>query len=70
MRALEPNKPIEVSREIHITVDVPDRCVEVIEVHRSIETGSVLIQIILVKEIETPADLRQNPNISFRSRES
>ena len=70
MRALEPDKPTEVSREIHITVDVPDRYVEVIEVHRSIETGSVLIQIVLVKEIETPADLRQNPNISFRSLES
>ena len=70
MRALEPDKPIEVSCEIYITIDVPDRYVEVVEVHRSIETGSVLIQIVLVKEIETPADLRQNPNISFRSLES
>jgi rRNA processing protein Krr1/Pno1 len=70
MRALEPDKPIEVSYEIHITIDVPDRYVEIVEVHQSIETGSVLIQVVLIKAIETHTDPERNLTISFRSLES
>ena len=49
MRALEPNKSIEVSRELYITIDIPDRHIDLVEVHRSLETGSVLIQVVMVK---------------------
>jgi hypothetical protein len=70
MRALEPDKPTEVCHEIHIVIDIPDHYIEVIEVHRSIETGSVLVHVILVQEIETHADQRQSFIIPFRRLES
>ena len=70
MKALELEKSTEVSREVLITIDVPDRYVEVVEVLRSMETGSVIVQIVLLKEVKTYVDPEQNLNVSFRSLES
>ena len=61
MRILEPDRPTDVSREILITIDVPDRYVEIVEMYRSLETGSLIKQIVLFKEMVTRANHRQNP---------
>jgi hypothetical protein len=65
MTVIEPDTPATGRREIQITIDVPERYVEVVEVHRADENGLVFVQVTSAKVIEPQADHGQNPNTAF-----
>lgn len=60
MKILGPDKLGTACREIQIIIDVPDRYVEVVEVHRASENGPVIVQVTSAKVIEPNADSRQD----------
>jgi hypothetical protein len=65
MRALEPDKPTAESHQIQITIHAPECYVEVVEVYRARENGTVFVQVTLAKVIEPHVDHRQNVSTTF-----
>jgi len=55
---------------MQITIHIPKRYVEVVEIHRSRETGSVFVQVTLVKAIEPYSGHKGILASDFRRHES
>jgi len=70
MRIVEPEEPSTGCRETQITIDLPEHCVEVVEIHRSVNTGLVFVQVTVVRVVESSEDLRRSPDPDFRRLES
>jgi len=70
MRIIEPDKPATECCETQITIDLPEHCVELVEIHRSADTGLVFVQVTVVRVIESSADHKRSPDLDFRRLQS
>ena len=57
MRFLKPNNAETDLQEIQVTVDVAERCVEMVEIYRKSGNGPGFVQVTSIKTIE--------PNVGF-----
>lgn len=57
MRFLKPNNAETDLQEIQVTIDVAERCVEMVEIYRDNENGPGFVQVTSIKTIE--------PNVGF-----
>jgi hypothetical protein len=62
MRILEPDKLETACREIQIIIDVPERYVEMVEIHRTSKNGPVIVQVTSAKVVEPKDDCKQYLN--------
>jgi len=70
MRIVEPEEASTGYRETQITIDLPEHCLEVVEIHRSVNTGLVFVRVTVVRAIESSAGHRRSPDPDFRRLES
>jgi len=70
MRIVEPDTPATGRYETQITIDLPERCVEWVEIHRSAETGLVFVQVTVVRVMDSSVSHKRNPDPDFRRLES
>ena len=66
MRILESNDITTEFHEIYITIDVPDRYAEMVEIYREGENGPGFVQVTSVKMIETHVGFDQEDNNDMR----